>query len=204
MNEVYLTIPSQIENLQLPDPDLLSYYKDLEKRHIWLEEEINEDTLEIIRKIIEWNREDLNKEIADRVPIKLFFFSPGGDIDVNYALIDTIRMSKVPVYGVNIGRCCSAAAYIYLSCHKRYVLPHSYFIFHQGSGRFEGSYAEIASQIEDYQSQVAELAVFMKDRTLYTEEEITDNIVTEWYVRKDEALEKGICHEIVTDISVLL
>lgn len=204
MNEVYLTIPSQIENLQLPDPDLLSYYKDLEKRHIWLEEEINEDTLEIIRKIIEWNREDLNKEIADRVPIKLFFFSPGGDIDVNYALIDTIRMSKVPVYGVNIGRCCSAAAYIYLSCHKRYVLPHSYFIFHQGSGRFEGSYAEIASQIEDYQSQVAELAIFMKDRTLYTEEEITDNIVTEWYVRKDEALEKGICHEIVTDISVLL
>lgn len=204
MNEVCLTIPSQIENLQLPDPDLLSYYKDLEKRHIWLEEEINEDTLEIIRKIIEWNREDLNKEIADRVPIKLFFFSPGGDIDVNYALIDTIRMSKVPVYGVNIGRCCSAAAYIYLSCHKRYVLPHSYFIFHQGSGRFEGSYAEIASQIEDYQSQVAELAVFMKDRTLYTEEEITDNIVTEWYVRKDEALEKGICHEIVTDISVLL
>lgn len=204
MNEVCLTIPSQIENLQLPDPDLLSYYKDLEKRHIWLEEEINEDTLEIIRKIIEWNREDLNKEIADRVPIKLFFFSPGGDIDVNYALIDTIRMSKVPVYGVNIGRCCSAAAYIYLSCHKRYVLPHSYFIFHQGSGRFEGSYAEIASQIEDYQSQVAELAIFMKDRTLYTEEEITDNIVTEWYVRKDEALEKGICHEIVTDISVLL
>lgn len=204
MNEVYLTIPSQIENLQLPDPNLLSYYKDLERRHIWLEEEINEDTLEIIRKIIEWNREDLNKEIADRVPIKLFFFSPGGDIDVNYALIDTIRMSKVPVYGVNIGRCCSAAAYIYLSCHKRYVLPHSYFIFHQGSGRFEGSYAEIASQIEDYQSQVAELAVFMKDRTLYTEEEITDNIVTEWYVRKDEALEKGICHEIVTDISVLL
>lgn len=204
MNEVYLTVPSQIENLQLPNPDLLSYYKDLEKRHIWLEEEINEDTLEIIRKIIEWNREDLNKEIADRVPIKLFFFSPGGDIDVNYALIDTIRMSKVPVYGVNIGRCCSAAAYIYLSCHKRYVLPHSYFIFHQGSGRFEGSYAEIASQIEDYQSQVAELAIFMKDRTLYTEEEITDNIVTEWYVRKDEALEKGICHEIVTDISVLL
>lgn len=204
MNEVYLTIPSQIENLQLPDPNLLSYYKDLERRHIWLEEEINEDTLEIIRKIIEWNREDLNKEIADRVPIKLFFFSPGGDIDVNYALIDTIRMSKVPVYGVNIGRCCSAAAYIYLSCHKRYVLPHSYFIFHQGSGRFEGSYAEIASQIEDYQSQVAELAIFMKDRTLYTEEEITDNIVTEWYVRKDEALEKGICHEIVTDISVLL
>ena len=58
--------------------------------------------------------------------------------------------------------------------------------------------------MEDYQGQVNELAKFMKDRTLYTEEEITENIVTEWYVRKDEAVEKGICHEIVTDISVLL
>ena len=44
----------------------------------------------------------------------------------------------------------------------------------------------------------------MKERTLYTEEEIMDNIVTEWYVRKEEALEKGVCHEIINDISVLL
>ena len=113
-------------------------------------------------------------------------------------------MSKTPVYGVNIGRCCSAAAYIYLSCHKRYMLPHSYFIFHQGSGQFGGTYAEIISQIEDYQGQVNELSNFMKERTLYTEEEIAENIVTEWYVRKDEALEKGVCHEVVSDISALL
>lgn len=204
MNDVYVTIPQGVENLALPDPELLTYYKDLEKRSFWLEDEVTEHTLEITRKIIEWNREDAGKEPGDRKPIKIFFFSPGGDLDVNYALIDTIRMSKTPIYGINIGRCCSAAAYIFLSCHKRYMLPHSYFVFHQGSGHFQGSYAEIVSQMEDYQGQVNELAKFMKDRTLYTEEEITENIVTEWYVRKDEAVEKGICHEIVNDISVLL
>lgn len=204
MSDVYVTLPHSIENLSLPDPELVTFYKDLEQRSFWLEEEVTERTLEIIRKIVDWNREDKDKEPQDRVPIKLFFFSPGGDLDVNYALIDTIRMSKTPVYGINVGRCCSAAAYIYLSCHKRFMLPHSYFVFHQGSGHFQGSYAEIVSQIEDYQGQVSELANFMKDRTLYTEEEITDNIVTEWYVRKDEALEKGICHEIINDISVML
>lgn len=204
MSDVYVTLPHSIENLSLPDPELVTFYKDLEQRSFWLEEEVTERTLEIIRKIVDWNREDKDKEPQDRVPIKLFFFSPGGDLDVNYALIDTIRMSKTPVYGINVGRCCSAAAYIYLSCHKRFMLPHSYFVFHQGSGHFQGSYAEIVSQIEDYQGQVSELANFMKDRTLYTEEEITDNIVTEWYVRKDEALEKGICHEIISDISVML
>ena len=204
MNEVYLAIPQGVENLALPDPELLTYYKDLEKRCIWVDEEISEHSLEITRKILEWNREDSGKEYADRVPIRLFFFSPGGDLDVNYALIDTIRMSKTPIIGINIGRCCSAAAYIYLSCHTRLMLPHSYFVFHQGSGRFTGSYAEIIAQIEDYQGQVDELAKFMKERTLYSEEEITENIVTEWYVRKDEALEKGVTHAIVADISDLI
>ena len=203
MSDFYLNIPQNVENLALPDPELLTYYKDLDNRIFWLEDEVNGHTLEISRKILEWNREDEGKELSERKPIKLFFFSPGGDLDVNYALIDTIRLSKTPVYGVNVGRCCSAAVYIYLSCHKRYMMPHSYFVFHQGSGQFSGSYAEIISQMNDYQGQVDELAKFMKDRTLYSEEEIAENIVTEWYVRKEEALEKGVTHEIVNEISVM-
>ena len=206
MDNITLHIPQPLENMNLPNPELLSYYSDLEKRIIWLEEEVTECTLEFVRKIIEWNREDeMNGlEPKDRKPIKIFFFSPGGDLDVNYALIDTIRLSKTPVYGINIGRCCSAAAYIYLSCHHRYMMNHSYFVFHQGSSQLSGNYNEVVAIMNDYQGQVAELSNLMKERTLYTEEEIMDNIVTEWYVRKEEALEKGVCHEIINDISVLL
>ena len=206
MDNITLQIPQPLENMNLPNPELLTYYSDLEKRIIWLEEEVTENTLEFVRKIIEWNREDeMNGlEPKDRKPIKIFFFSPGGDLDVNYALIDTIRLSKTPVYGINIGRCCSAAAYIYLSCHHRYMMNHSYFVFHQGSSQLSGNYNEVVAIMNDYQGQVAELSNLMKERTLYTEEEIMDNIVTEWYVRKEEALEKGVCHEIINDISVLL
>ena len=206
MDNITLNIPQPLENMNLPNPELLTYYSDLEKRIIWLEEEVTECTLEFVRKIIEWNREDeMNGlEPKDRKPIKIFFFSPGGDLDVNYALIDTIRLSKTPVYGINIGRCCSAAAYIYLSCHHRYMMNHSYFVFHQGSSQLPGNYNEVVAIMNDYQGQVAELSNLMKERTLYTEEEIMDNIVTEWYVRKEEALEKGVCHEIINDISVLL
>lgn len=206
MDNITLHIPQPLENMNLPNPELLTYYSDLEKRIIWLEEEVTECTLEFVRKIIEWNREDeMNGlEPKDRKPIKIFFFSPGGDLDVNYALIDTIRLSKTPVYGINIGRCCSAAAYIYLSCHHRYMMNHSYFVFHQGSSQLSGSYNEVVAIMNDYQGQVAELSNLMKERTLYTEEEIMDNIVTEWYVRKEEALEKGVCHEIINDISILL
>ena len=160
MDNITLHIPQPLENMSLPNPELLSYYSDLEKRIIWLEEEVTEQTLEFVRKIIEWNREDeMNSlEPKDRKPIKIFFFSPGGDLDVNYALIDTIRLSKTPVYGINIGRCCSAAAYIYLSCHHRYMMNHSYFVFHQGSSQLSGSYNEVVAIMNDYQGQVAELS----------------------------------------------
>lgn len=199
-----IQIPSEIENVQLPTPELLTFYKDKERRCLWIDDEINNLSLEICRLIIQWNREDENQPISNRTPIKLFFFSPGGDLDVNYTIIDTIKMSKTPVYGINMGSCCSAAAYIYLACHKRFVLPHSYFLFHQGSSQMSGTYGEIVAAMEAYQSQVNELSSFMKERTNYTLDEITDNIVGEWYVRKDEAIEKGVCHQIVDDMAILL
>ena len=199
-----IQIPSEIENVQLPTPELLTFYKDKEYRCLWIDDEINNLSLEICRLIIQWNREDEILSINNRTPIKLFFFSPGGDLDVNYTIIDTIKMSKTPVYGINMGSCCSAAAYIYLACHKRFMLPHSYFLFHQGSSQMSGTYGEIVAAMEAYQSQVNELSSFMKERTNYTLDEITDNIVGEWYVRKDEAIEKGVCHQIVDDMAILL
>lgn len=199
-----IQIPSEIENVQLPTPELLTFYKDKGHRCLWIDDEINNLSLEICRLIIQWNREDENQPISNRTPIKLFFFSPGGDLDVNYTIIDTIKMSKTPVYGINMGSCCSAAAYIYLACHKRFMLPHSYFLFHQGSSQMSGTYGEIVAAMEAYQSQVNELSSFMKERTNYTLDEITDNIVGEWYVRKDEAIEKGVCHQIVDDMAILI
>ena len=203
MSDVYVTLPHSIENLSLPDPELLTFYKDLEHRCFWLEEEVTERTLEIIRKIVEWNREDAGKDPGDRKPIKIFFFSPGGDLDINYALIDTIKMSKTPIIGINIGQCASAAAYIFLSCHKRYMLPHAYFILHQGSGTLSGTFEQICAQMEDYQQQVEELSAFVLEHTTYSEEAVAGKIVGEWYIRKDEALENGVVHGVVNDVSML-
>ena len=55
MDNITLNIPQPLENMNLPNPELLTYYSDLEKRIIWLEEEVTENTLEFVRKIIEWN-----------------------------------------------------------------------------------------------------------------------------------------------------
>jgi ATP-dependent protease ClpP protease subunit len=130
MEYANIIIPKAIENVQLPDPELRNYYVDLEHRTFWLDEEVTPYLLELVKYIVRWNAEDACTPVEKRVPIRIFFFSPGGDLDVNYALIDTIKMSKTPIIGINIGQCASAAAYIFLSCHKRYMLPHAYFILH--------------------------------------------------------------------------
>ena len=203
MDNIVVSIPERA-NATIHDPSLLWYYEDLEDRVYQLVGEVDEGLLDFSRHVIRWNREDKGKPVEERKPIKLFFFSPGGSLDINYSVIDIIRLSKTPIIGVNMGVCCSAAAYIYLACHKRYMLPHSYFVFHQGSSQMSGTYGEVVAIMADYQNQVAELSSFMEERTTYSSEEITNNIVTEWYVREEEALEKGVCHEVIEDIEVLL
>lgn len=203
METMSIILPKEVANMQLPDPELRNFYVDLEHRTFWLDEEVTPYLLELIKYIIGWNAEDAAIPVEKRQPIRIYFFSPGGDLDINYALIDTIKMSVTPIIGINIGQCASAAAYIYLSCHKRYMLPHAYFIFHQGSGTISGTFEQICAQMEDYQNQVEELSGFMLEHTDYSEEEVANKIVGEWYVRKDEAIEKGVAHKVINDISML-
>ena len=205
MESMNIIIPKAVENLQLPDPELRNYYVDLENRIFWLDEEVTPFLLELVKYIVRWNAEDerVQVPVEERKAIRIFFFSPGGDLDINYALIDTIKMSKTPIIGINIGQCASAAAYIFLSCHKRYMLPHAYFILHQGSGTLSGTFEQICAQMEDYQQQVEELATFVLEHTTYSEEAVAEKIVGEWYIRKDEALENGVVHGVVNDVSML-
>ncbi len=204
MDSISVVIPKSVENLNLPDPELVNFFSDLENRSFWIDDEVSTYLLEVVKYIIKWNEEDRDKPVDERTPIKLFFFSPGGDLDINYALIDAIELSKTPIIGINIGQCASAAAYIYLACHTRYMLPHAYFLYHQGSGTLSGSFGEICAQMEDYQQQVEELANFLAQHTNYEEEEIAEKIIGEWYVRKDEALEKGVAHAVVSDLGMLI
>lgn len=205
MEATYLIDIPEPANLKLPDPGLLTYYKLLEDREYWVEGEIEDDMLELGRLILDWNKADKGLEPQERKPIKIFFNSPGGSLDVAYTLYDIIRMSKTPVIGINIGYCASAAAYIFIACHQRKMNKHGYFIFHQGSmNGLSGEYKQIIASIEDYQSQVNELSSLIRERTLYTEEEIAQNIINEWYIHQEEALEKGVVQTVISNIDDII
>lgn len=90
MNEMFtLEIPKDVENLQLPNPTLLDYYKDTEQRTFWLEGEVNDETLELVKTIMRINHEDekYKMPIEERVPIKIFHRHPrrrrSGYVDID-------------------------------------------------------------------------------------------------------------------------
>lgn len=205
MENIQITLPALHEsaNLTLADPSLVNFYHDLENRIYWLNDEINSYTFDLVQYIIRWNREDRGVMPEKRKPIKIIIDCQGGHLSVSETVSNLIQMSETPVYGLALGTVASGASIIYLSCHKKFALPNSCFLLHKGScSGVSGTYDEIVAFARDYELQIETLMGFYIQKTKYTEQEIAENIQTDWYIRIDEALEKGLVDEIIKDISI--
>lgn len=201
-----IAIPQNIENLQLPNPDLLTFYNNYQDRVLWLDSEINEYCIEYAKYIMQWNKEDKDNDInvEDRKPIKLLFFSHGGDLEVNNMLVDIVSLSKTPIIGINCGIAASAACFIYLSCHKRYALPNAQFLIHQGAGSFEGTYDIVISAIVNYQREIENLGKFVLSRTTIPEDVFNENFSTDWYINSEDAIKYGICDKLIENLDEII
>lgn len=202
MESINVLIPQNAETMQLPDPGLLSFYKDFEDRILWIDEEINENTLEYAKMILQWNREDKMNGIKkeDRQKITLIFFSPGGDLNVNNCLVDTITLSETPIVGINVGMAASSGCFIYLACHERYTFPKAEFLLHKGFGTFSGGYNELVAALLNYQRQIEDLGEFVLSRTKIPREMFDQNFESDWYLSAREAVDLGVADKIITSL----
>ena len=193
-------IPDPINNLQLADPELLTYYRNLERRVIWLDSELDNNWLEFGKYILDWNRLDKGVPVEERTPIKLYFFSPGGDLDINNFFIDIVKKSKTPVIGINMGIAYSGGAFTYLACHKRYVMPKASFLLHKGSAEgFSGTAQQIEEITAQYKKQVNALKDYLVECGL-DKKLVNKKMGGEWFIDSEEAVKLGIAHSVVTDI----
>lgn len=201
-----VTVPQAAENVQLPDPSLLNYYKGKEHRLLWILGPVDESLYEIIQDIIEFNYEDKDIEPEKRKPIKLIMASPGGSLEVEQAVTAIIEASKTPVYCIAIGMCASAASMIYLSGHKRYATRNASFLFHHGGcENLEGTYQQIVAFMEKYQADVEEMSKFYKEHTKFPADVIDENLAEgDWYISIDEACQNGIVDEIITQLNIFM
>lgn len=201
-----IAIPQNAENLQLPDSSLLQFYKNYENRILWIDDEITTMTLEYAKMIMQWNFEDKQKNIPKevRTPIKVIFFSPGGDLEVNNCLVDTIQLSETSVIGINVGMAASSGCFIYLACHKRYTFPTAEFLIHKGAGQFAGNYDEVVAAILNYQRQIEELGNFVLTRTKIPNDVFEEHFSTDWYLSAKEAIELGVADGYITSLDEII
>lgn len=202
--EMEIAIPKSVENLNLPAPELVQFYEDLDNRTIWIQGEIDGSLLDPHSKIMKWNAEDKDVAIENRIPIKLFIFSPGGDLAVTMNTVSMIRLSKTPVYTYNMGECFSGAFVLLIAGHKRFALPYSRAMCHFGSGVVGGTYGQTDNAMKDYKAQVEVMKQFILDRTTIPPKALNTKMTDDWYLNLDEQITNGVVDEVVEDMSVLI
>lgn len=200
LDTVLTGVPASIANMQLPDPDLRDYYRDETDRIFWIDSNIDDNTLDLVKMIINCNREDKGKNIEDRTPIKVMINSGGGDVQVMLTIIKTMKISKTPVYTICFSSAMSAAAEILAAGHKRYALPGICIMVHSGSCSVSGSLEMVESQKKYVDSLTKRANDEFLSRVKIDAKTLKKKGANDWYMNEEEALKNGIIDEIITDL----
>jgi ATP-dependent Clp protease protease subunit len=162
-------------------------------------EDVGEDLASGIELIIRfWNHVDKDTPVEQRPPIKLFINSPGGSLTSCLTIIDSIKMSKTPIYTIAIGETYSAGFFIFLAGHKRFCYPNASFLFHEGAtspGYMDAN--KFQNFATFYKKQIGVLREITISNTNITEEWYKEHQNDDYWMFADEAIALGIADEII-------
>lgn len=178
--------------------DELFYLKDLKQRKLFLNSEIDQFTVaDIVKHIMQFNKEDKNVAHENRQPILLYVTSNGGEVGAGFELIDVIVNSKTPVYTINLGYQYSMGFLIGLAGHKRYASANAKFLMHDGSNFVWDSGMKAQDRMDFNRKIESRIKKYVLSRSTVTDEEYDSKLRVEWYLFADEAKEKGFVDYII-------
>jgi len=200
---VTIKLPKSVSNLQLPDPEVVDYWRLEEDRIFYLDREIDESTLSIQKNILYYNYVDQGVSVDKRKPIIIMIDSIGGQLTEAMSVAATIRLSKTPVYTVNIGEADSGAALILASGSKRFALPYSTALIHSGSGELVGTAEQVESQQKIYKKQVVQMREYMSICGV-NKVALNRNKNKEWYMTVEDQIKYGVVDKMLEDFDEIL
>lgn len=178
--------------------DELFYLKDLKQRKLFLNSEIDQFTVaDIVKHIMQFNKEDKNVAPENRQPILLYVTSNGGEVGAGFELIDVIVNSKTPVHTINLGYQYSMGFLIGLAGHKRYASANAKFLMHDGSNFVWDSGMKAQDRMDFNRKIESRIKKYVLSRSTVTDEEYDSKLRVEWYLFADEAKEKGFVDYII-------
>lgn len=148
-----------------------------------------------------WNKQDKGIPVEERKPIKLYIDSCGGSLSDSFTIIDSIKMSETPVYGICNGCAYSGGFFIFIACDHRIAYPHSSFLFHEGATGTQGTSGQFENYTAFYKKQLDQLKQIVIDNTNITEEEYKTIKREDIWYDAQEALDKGIV-DVISEVLV--
>lgn len=170
------------------------YSRLLEDRIIFLGEEVNEHTANVIvAQLLHLANEDPTKDIH------FYINSPGGSVYDGMAILDTMNFIKpdVATYGVGLQASFGAVLLASGAKGKRYMLPHARVMMHQPHGGSKGQITDQEISLREGLRLKEELIDIMTKATGQKRSKVKDDMERDYWMTAKEAMEYGVIDEVV-------
>jgi ATP-dependent Clp protease protease subunit len=184
-----MLVPMVIESSSRGERAYDIYSRLLRERIIFLGDAIEDNVANlVIAQLLFLDAEDPERDIS------LYINSPGGIITAGLAIYDTMQYVRAPVSTICIGMAASMAAVLLAAGAegKRFALPHSRIMIHQGSGGFRGSTPDVLIQVKEMETLVKTNHEILSHHTGKTTEQIVADTARDYFMSPTEAKEYGI------------
>ncbi len=170
------------------------YSRLLNERIIFLGTEVTDDSANVIAaQLLFLEAEEPDKEIS------LYINSPGGSAYAGMAIYDAMQVVRPDVSTICTGIAMSAAAMILCggAPGKRFALPHTKVMIHQGSAGFRGTPADIQIAAREILDMTDRMARIIARHSGQPVAQVTKDIDRDRFMSPEEAKAYGLIDEIV-------
>ena len=137
--------------------------------------------------------------------ISLYINSPGGSVSAGLAIYDTMRLIPNDVSTLAMGLAASMGQFL-LSAGtpgKRYALPHSRVLMHQGSAGIGGTAIDIEIQAENLEHTKTVMLGLISEHTGQPLDRIERDSLRDRWFTAEEARDYGFVDQVLTDVSAV-
>lgn len=140
----------------------------------------------------------LESENPDK-DIHLYINSPGGSVTAGMSIYDTMQFIKPEIATYCMGQAASAAAVLLAAGTKgkRFALPNSRIMIHQGSAGFRGNVPDIEIAAKETMDLTRTLTQIMADHTGQPFDKVKSDTQRDYYMTGQQAFEYGIVDQVM-------
>jgi hypothetical protein len=140
---------------------------------------------------------NLNYNLLTTPVVDLFISSDGGEIYSAFSAVDRIKSNKIPVHSYVEGIVASAATFLSIVAHKRFIRRNSYMLIHQLSTEMWGNFQQMKDEMENLENLMISIKNIYLNHTKFTSNELDNILKHDLYLNADQCLEKGLVDFIV-------